>query len=326
MLLIWFIYCLRLIHDWLFTNLDGADYAFQFFIATSVLPAFALMKAGAFQQQKFALVGFVTASLGSISSMLVTIYGNADVQDVAVSSGRLSLTALDPVSLGHLAASAILCGFVLWRGARMRAKVCLAAMALPLVWCLVLTGSKGPALAIVLCMGLWALRNGQAFKYALMAIPLIALTLAWEGNPLSARLSGSQEDESTVDRLVVLEDSLDQIAGSPIAGSAFVELNSGFYPHNVFVEAAMAMGIPVALLFLALMSFGAWRSWRLLRGENSLLGILYFQALFAASTSGAIFGATMLWVILAMLPGSAVTASGNGRGNSYRDSARSHLP
>jgi len=321
MLFIWFLYVLRLIHDWIFPNIEGADYALQFFIATSVLPALALMKARAFRQRKFALVGFIVASLGTVTSLLAAMFGNADVQDVTASSGRLSLAALDPVSLGHLATSAILCGFILWRGARLRVKLLLAVMFLPLVWCLVLTGSKGPALALVLCMGLWAMRNGQAWKFAALAVPLLALTLLSEGNPLAARLSGSQEDESTMDRLVVLNDSFTQIAGSPVIGSAFVELNSGYYPHNVFVEAGLAFGIPGALLFLSLMAFGSWRAWKTLRGEYALLGLLFFQGLFAASTSGALFGAITLWIPLAMLPQSPLKARISRRSPSSQELA-----
>jgi len=308
MLLIWFLYVLRVLHDWVFPNLDGADYALQFFIASCVLPALALMKAGAFDQRKFALAGLMVAGVGTVMSLLATMFGGADVQDTAVSSGRLSLAALDPGSLGHLATSAMLCGFIVWRGVGLRARICLAAVFVPLLWCLVLTGSKAPALALVLCMGLWALRNGQAWKFAILAAPLLALALASEGNPLAARLSGSQDDESTMDRLVILQDSFSQIAGSPIVGSAFVELNSGYYPHNVFVEAGLAMGIPIALLFLALMVFASWRAWKTLRGEWALLGLLYFQGLFAASTSGAIFGAITLWLPLAILPGSPLAA------------------
>ena len=213
MLLVWFLYALRLLHDWLVPNLDGADYALQFFVATSVLPAVALMKARAFQKRRFALMGFITASCGVIISLLAVMFGNADVQDVTASSGRLSLSALDPVSLGHLATCAILCGLVLWRGARRAAKFCLVVTFIPLVWCLILTGSKGPALALVLCTGLWAIRSGYGWRFAILALPLLALALASGGNPLATRFSGSQEDESTVDRLVVLSDSLTQIAG-----------------------------------------------------------------------------------------------------------------
>jgi O-antigen ligase len=301
MLLLWFLYILRLIHDWLFTNLEGADFALQYFVASSVFPAIALMKARAFQPRKFAQVSFVIASLGAVASLFIMLSGNTDAQD-AGSSGRLSVTALNPASLAYEATSAILCGLVVWRDASMSAKLCIAVVSFALIWCVVLTGSKGPALALLICGALWSFRNRQTWKFALLAVPVLIAVMVSEDNPLAARLSVSEDDQSTVVRLVILGDSIKQIADSPLIGSAFVEYNSGFYPHNVFVEAALALGIPCALLFLALMSFGVWSSWRTLRGENALLGLLFFQALFAATTSGAIWGAILLWVTVAMLP------------------------
>jgi hypothetical protein len=302
MVLIWFLYILRLIHDWLVSNLDGADYALQFFVVTSVIPAIALIKARTFQGRRFAFTSFVIASLGAGTSLLVMLFGNAELQEVTVSLGRLSVAALDPTSLAYEATSAVLCGSVLWRGASMIQKMCMAGIFIAMMWCLVLTGAKGPALALLLGGALWGFRNGQTWKFAILALPVLVAAFALEGNPLVARLSASGDDESTVTRIVILSDSINQIAVAPLIGSAFVEYNSGYYPHNIFVETAMALGIPVALLFLALMLFGSWSAWKTLKGEYTLLGLLFFQGLFAASTTGSIFGAISLWIPFAMLP------------------------
>jgi hypothetical protein len=85
-------------------------------------------------------------------------------------------------------------------------------------------------------------------------------------------------------------------------GSAFVELNSGYYPHDVFVEAALAFGIPVALVFTGLIIVGAFRAWKTLGNDHDLLGLIFFQGLAAAAVSGSIYGSILLWVTLAMLP------------------------
>lgn len=302
MLVIWAVYIVRLVYDWGFQRLEGADYALEYFLASCALPAVGLMRGQAFRQRPFATVSFTLASVGVMTSMLATVLGNSSIQDVTTSSGRLSLVALDPVSLGYLASSALLCGLVLWRGSGMRAKLIMASLIAPLVWCLILTGSKGPALALILSGGCWAARNRKLWKFALLALPILALLLLLEGNPLSARLSGSEDDPSTLDRITILGDSINQIAGSPIIGSAFVELNSGFYPHNVFVEAGLAMGIPGALVFLVLMGFGFWGAWKTLNGDHALLGLLLIEGLFAGATSGAIWGASLIWIPLAMLP------------------------
>jgi hypothetical protein len=315
MLVIWFLYIIRLLHDWLGPDLPGADYALQFFIMTSVLPGFALMKAQAYEQRRFALIAFVVASGGALLGLAAGLFGSPDVTEGGV-QGRLSLTALNPVSLGDQATGAILCGVVLWRDAKMHHRLILGCSFVLLLGCLVLTGSKGPLVQLVLCMGLWALRRGFVMRLGLIAVPMVVWVLASGSNPLADRLAASGDDSSTVDRVVMISDSLDQIAGSPLVGSAFVELNSGFYPHNIFVEAGLAFGVPVALVFTGMIFVGIYRAWRTLKTEYDLLGLLFFSGLLDATLAGSIYGMIELWVILAMLPAAAAA----------RAAARSTVP
>jgi O-antigen ligase len=325
MLLIWFLYIVRLVHDSLVSNLQGADYAMQFFIASSVLPALALMKARAFQNRQFALIGFLIASTGTLLSLLAALFGNTDVREVAETSGRLSFAAIDAVSLGNQAVSAILCGVALWRDANARLRTLIAFTFMGLLWCLALTGSKGPALALLLCVGLWALRRRQVWKLATLALPLLIWLIVSNDNPLATRLAGSEEDQSTADRLVIFNDSVAQIASAPLVGSAFVELNSGYYPHDVFIEAALAFGIPVALVFLGLMLVGTYKAWRTLNSDYDLLGLIFFQGLLAAAVSGSIYGSMLLWVTLAMLP-TAASATRDSRRPLPRSDISPSLP
>ncbi len=307
MLLIWFFYVVRLIHDWFGPNIPGADYALQFFIISSVVPGIALMKAQAYQGRRFALIAFVIATAGALLGMFGALFGSPDVQEGAV-SGRLSLSALNPVSLGNQAAGAILCGIVLWRGAKTRYRVFLVCTFVLLLWCLLLTGSKGPGLQLLICVGLWALRRGHVWRVSLLALPMLVWLAVATENPLVERLAESGEDSSTTDRVVMISDSINQIAGSPLIGSAFVELNSGFYPHNVFIEAGLAFGVPIALVFAGMILVGSYRAWKTLRTEYDLLGLLFFQGLVDATFAGSLYGMTQLWIMLAMLPTAAAIA------------------
>lgn len=305
MLAIWFLYVLRLLHDWLVPQLEGADYALQFFLAASVLPAIGLMKAQGYDGRRFAIVAFVVASVGALVTLLAAFFGSAEYMNVAESGGRLSLAAIDPVSLGNEAVGAVLCGLVLWRNAKTRFRIVLASVIFLLLWCLMLTGSKGPALALLLCVGLWALRRGYAWRFGILALPLLIWVVVSNENPLAARLERSADDQSTLDRLLIFNDSLTQIANSPLIGSAFVELNSGYYPHDIFVEAGLAFGVPVALVFSAMLVIGTYKAWRTLNSDYDLIGLIFFQGLFAAAISAAIYGSILLWVTMALLPAAA---------------------
>jgi O-antigen ligase len=114
-------------------------------------------------------------------------------------------------------------------------------------------------------------------------------------------LSDPLSQESTQLRLTLFRDTLSQINISPITGSAFVELNSQQYPHNLFIESALAVGIPLSCLFVALIVKGTVEAWKSLNNGRALLGLLFFQSLIVAMVSGALFGATMLWLTLALL-------------------------
>ena len=99
---------------------------------------------------------------------------------------------------------------------------------------------------------------------------------------------------------------------SPIFGSAFVELNSGYYPHNVLLEAGMSVGVPLALVFLFVLMVAAHRAWTALNSSAHLLvGLLFFQAAVGAMISDSLFGGTVLWVTTALLLGG--TTSRHGR-------------
>lgn len=314
MLLIWVIYAVRLLYDWLVRNLSGADFALQFFLISSALPAFALMKARVYQWHRFAVISFLIASAGALLGMVAAIFGSNDAQAAEI-AGRLQLAALNPVTLGNQATSAILCGLVLWPSAKAQYRVVLALATLVLLWCLLSTGSKGPVLQLLFCVGLVGVRRGHFLKVVLLAAILtllVWLTVSTE-SLLANRILASADDMSTIDRLVLIRDSFGQIEASPLIGSAFVELNSGYYPHNIFVEAALAFGLPIALLFTVLIAVAIRKAWNSLKTEYWLLALLFFQGLLDATLAGSLWGMTQLWVTLAMLPSNFARPNPSGQ-------------
>ncbi len=298
---IWIAYSLRLAHDIVWTDLDGADYALQYFLITSVLPAVAMMSADGHNAIKYARAVFWVAMLGCSLSLLGSLLRLEGYQDLT-EGGRLSTTAVNPVSIGHLAVSGMFCVLVLWRGATTIKRLWFAAALLLLGWTLVQTGSKGPMLALAICVGLWSIRRGYLLRYTILMAPFFILLLSSDTNVLAQRVERADVDLSTLDRVTLIGDTLNQISESPVIGSAFVERHSGFYPHNVFLEAPMAVGIPMGIVFASLIWVAALRAWRTLRGDADLLGLLFFQAVLSAAVSGALFGAIDLWTILVLLP------------------------
>ncbi|TDU24135.1 hypothetical protein DFR24_4398 [Panacagrimonas perspica] len=309
MLFIWACYLLRLSHDYFVDGIEGADYSMQYFIAGSVLPALALWKSDTFDQSRYAWAGFMTCSLGCAMSLVGDWLGAFGYSELTSTTGRLSTESLNPISLGHLAASGILCGAVLCEASTRRLRALLVFVMAGLLLVLLQTGSKGPAVALIFALAIWAVRRGHLIKILLVSVPIALLLSTFNELPLLSRISGAEEDLSTLERVVLLNDSLQQIVASPWVGSSSVELKSGHYPHNVFVEAAMALGIPLASMFVLIVSRGAMVGWHLIGTRSNLLGMLFVQSLIISVTSGSLYGSTLLWLCLILMFGMRTSLS-----------------
>lgn len=303
LMLVWFAYSLRLFHDTFISPVDGADYALMFFLAGTLLPAVALLAREEWEQKTFARVSLGLATLGCAAMLLGNRFGTFGDSDLTEAAGRLTVIALSPIGLGHLAASAVLCCIALWRTSGWALRTALIAAAGLASAALMAAGSKGPALALCVALMAWSFRHiTKRWPIPILAFMAATALVTISDNPLMTRLIAASEDLSTFERMVLWQNSIAQIAGAPIVGSAYVELESGFYPHNVVLESALALGLPLASVFVVLLLCGSWRAWRALASPSEdLLGLLYFQALVGAMFSGSMYGATMLWVTLALL-------------------------
>lgn len=304
---VWIMLLVRLLYDGIIGGVALADCALFFFLATVFFPALALWSCGEYNERISAWLSLLVTAAGCFSAAVghaLGLFGDADHTPI---SGRLSMLALNPVSLGHLAVSGIFCALVLARNATMGLRGILAVCIILLLLVLLQTGSKGPALALVLPLLIWAVR--------LRAWGLLTLGVAWGGmlgafassGPLASRIGGTLEDPSTLDRVSMIKGSLNQIFHHPWLGSSFVEQNSGYYPHTILLEAPMAFGLPLSFPVFVLIAFGTSLAWRALNTDRALIGLLFLQGLIFALSSGSMFGASGLWLPLALLLSNRIT-------------------
>jgi hypothetical protein len=310
-LILWILYICRLLWDAFVGNIlstntpIGADFALQFFVGACALPALAVYKQDAYDARLFSVASFFAASVGALGSLASLILGAGETAEQTLEAGgRLTLAALNPGTIGAATSNALLCALVLWRGSGTSSKF-VFAVSVPALWiCLLLSGTKGALLGLGACLVLWLIRNEKTLYLA----PVFALGVAGVyllgDNALTTRLSSAVDDDSTGDRILLIVDSLLQIGNGPWFGTAFVELKTGFYPHNIFLEAALALGVPMAAVFATLLIIGCWRAWRSLNGPYALIGLLYLQSLLLAAVGGSIWGMNTVWLTLLLLPAS----------------------
>ena len=300
LLLVWGALVARLVYDSTFGGVEIADYALFFFVATVLLPVFALWSCNDWDTHLFARFGLLVASAVCLLSVLGQALGLFGEADLTAATGRLSMIALNPISLGHLASSGIFCALVLGRDAKLGWRSILGLLVILFLMVLVQTGSKSSVLALALPLLAWFTQR-RAWSGIIISVLIIGIITVFTNTPVTSRMSGALDDPYTTDRVSLIKDSIQQIIESPLLGSSFVDLKSGYYPHNIFLEAPMAFGLPFSMAVFLLLAYGSLFAWRALNSNFDLIGLLFLQGLVAGLTSSSMFAATGLWIPMALM-------------------------
>ncbi|MGR3803834.1 O-antigen ligase family protein [Marinibacterium profundimaris] len=225
---------------------------------------------------------------------------------------RWNVGALNPISMGHLGVTAILLGLSIRvtrghdRRMRMLALVSIGAGAVIAV----LANSRGPFVALALAFSVLLIARARHRRALWMAIAtamgalwlaLSAPDLLFGPTGVLARFTAISEgtDMSAEGRTIAFAGALRQFLSAPLFGDALEERITGYYPHNVTLEAFMATGLIGGLPFL-LLTLGTLRAaWGLARMGSTFtwIGLLAVQYLVAAQFSGAIYQSPAMWVM-----------------------------
>lgn len=176
-ILFWWLYLLRLIFDAQSGQFEDVWDSLIFFVAAVVVPASAAMiGAVGYNERYIAWRLFIFGAVICATSMLLDALGVADVVSLTEVTGRLSFQALNPISLGHVAATTVLAALVLWR--KSQTPVLRAGLSLGIavgVVCLLLAASRGPVLALMVALISFSIfrgRLGQIFAGGLAVLIL----------------------------------------------------------------------------------------------------------------------------------------------------------
>ena len=305
LLLFWFIYLVRLLWDLLIPGVPGAAEALGVFVAITALPSIAVGLAATrglserYTAWRLCIVGGAVCALAT--AMRAFGWGAAQMLSEEATLGRLAFEAVNSITLGHVAASTLLAVRCLARGHLTPARVAaLFVIGLAAGTCLLLSNSRGPLLALAVCSVAFALATGHWRWLILMALVLVPAVTDPE-SAIWARIATGGEDDSSLERLVLQANAIRQFIDHPIVGGAFTELELLTYPHNLFIETAMALGIVGLATLLILLSRSLRHGWMSLRAANPLIALLFLQYFIAAQFSGSIWGAASLWAAVALL-------------------------
>jgi hypothetical protein len=176
----------------------------------------------------------------------------------------------DPNELALLLGSVIPFAFAFSTVARSRlVSAAVAVVVGILLWCVVLTGSRGGQLVVLTVLGVYFVRR-YGLKGAVVGAMLALPVLIFGGR------SGEEAESSSVERLDLLFEGMDLIRSYPVLGvgvGQFVDhAFGGMTAHNSYVLAAAELGLPGSLLWTMLLYVSVKIPWVLAFGPPTEAG------------------------------------------------------
>lgn len=323
LLLFFAIYLVRLTHDWLIEDLPGAFESTRFFVLTSVFPCLAVWLAAdeEFDDRTFCrrvlMLGVFFQALFYFNFLIGrTVVGSDDNFD----TGRQALETLGPIAFGHANLSILICGLVYLQyckpGLQKIAMILLILTTLPMIF---QSGSRGPIVTLAILL-FWY--NGARISRLIYLLPLIGLgVLIVPTENLGVQrmillLQGAEGlDRSALVRLTVQADAVRDFLDSPIWGKHYLDpyWGLGKYPHNILIEAGMALGL-IGLLPILIIGVRTVRKAIGPVGKaHPTLVLLLMQYAIAAQFSGVLFGSDKLFMMAGLLIALTVIAARRSR-------------
>lgn len=306
LVVLWIAYVARLLWDWSDPHIEGTDIALLFFSATCVFPA--VMISGvqkSWNDQNVARYLLVTGMFVCVGALLLK--DSFVAQEYIEYAGRVGFSKLNPITLGHVGCTTVLAVVVVWNDRRDWWRWAGMAGGFLGITVLIYAASRGAIVTLVVCLvlvvvcrKLWsqALAVGTL---AVFAIPVLAI-FDLEALLRQTGLSKIGTDQSSGERFDVIGIAFQEIGNNWTFGSSYTLPDGLGYPHNIFVEAFMAMGVLGFTLFAALCIRTGIAAARNLGDKNGMLALIFFQFILAGQFSGALYaGWPGFWVTMAVL-------------------------
>jgi hypothetical protein len=260
--------------------------------------------------------------VGTVSVLAILASVAASVEDLS-KLGRLSTEVLNPISVGHAGVSVLIVCLARLAGAATSPPVRPAGSLIRLTVGLlglgmaIASASRGPLVALVVTLGVAVAFRGESKEWRTqlvsrvlgaaitVAVPVLGIIAADAFTPFQilARLADFLSDPSTMVRTRIMTDALSQFNDSPVFGSATVEYNERFYPHNILVESLMVGGVACFAALAVFLSIAATASVRIYRRspERRWLVLLFVQYLIDSMFSGSLYSSPTFWVTSLMV-------------------------
>ncbi len=306
-------YLIRIIYDLNNNSIENNRFSVIFFIVVVCIPLTSILISNIFYfKESFIGKGLLAVGLfGGAMALLASAAGLGynPWEDQGITDVRLGFTAVNPITLGNLGVTTTICGLFLLSEkdtSRMWQLLCIVAIAVGGVLA-IRAGSRSALIALILCSIWFGFQNPRRLIY-LIPIATVALVLGvTQSNVVLHTIDtifegGWQYDGSSLIRLEMQNIAINDFYDSPLYGKHHANpmLPSGYHPHNLFIETAMALGILGLILFSSLLIRVTFSVFRHFNRSNPLLTLLLMQQIISATFSAALWGADAFFILLAL--------------------------
>ena len=286
-------------------------------IGITLIPTIALFHAPSERAfdiaRRIMLFGGVIAGLFLIVAVIRIVIENDNLRALA----RLGTEELNPITLGHIGTTIVIVALLGRPVPRAKSLVVriLDSLAVRLPagliggFLAIASASKGPIVALICVMMVWQVariaRAGSAravfvavvrlgVVFAAMIVLAIFLALFAQVTVVD-RFANFTTDASTSERMLHWTRAMLEFESSPWLGSSFVEIKARFYPHNLFIETLMAVGIPGFLALCAILVPVVRAGYRVLFTRHDWVALLLVQQLLSMLFSGSVYFSSQFW-------------------------------
>lgn len=320
-------YLCRLTYDAIFLGFPPFLFNATFLIAVVMLPALAVGRYQImYKLENWSEIFGYSGGVLCFGFLMIFFLGIAENQSTSLMVGRLSYISINPISIGNIGAITILAAFILYIKQSERNKITFFLIGFLGYLTLALSVSRGPALSIGLTLffltylyfGLRKIHIGVFLLVLMCSSPFVvnhlkpnlfsgeALgTLRFSKNiPISPdeqqKFGNFIFNDSGSERIISQKEALKQFVQSPVFGFRSV-LYTSDYPHNIFIEMLMALGIFGTILLSWILYRGFVAANTAIKNKIYLVPSLFFLSFFSFQFSGAIWNSSIFWVTLICL-------------------------
>lgn len=273
------------------------------FCVASVLPAYVLARSER---------GIRDEDMAALLSLLAALFviGMALNWDALAASSerRMALDKINPISLAYVASSLMLFYLVAF-GRSKRARIEALLIVPILLVIMALARSRGMVIStgFTLVVYVLALQGPRRIR-AVLLLAVAALAIGFCADPAyvgsvveALSRMNVHTDMSTASRAMSFRGAWDQFLENPLFGRYAVELQSNYYPHNIYLESLMSVGLVGTVPFAIHFAIASRATWGLLREREASLSRVFVALLFirdavGAGASGALWGVPGFWI------------------------------